>query len=166
MEPWSRLDTARAGEARRLLTTCCGSTLWVEGMMKRRPFGSQAMLSAAAQLEWYALSEDDWREAFTHHPKIGDREAMRAQFAATSHLSEREQAGADGAPDDVLDALAQGNRAYEQTFGYIFIVCATGKTAGQMLDLLRARLPNPPDVEIRIAAGEQAKITQLRLRSI
>ena len=166
MEPWQKLDNAAAGEARRLLAACCGSTRWVEGMMKRRPFGSQAALTATARLVWYDLSHEDWLEAFSHHPKIGDRAALGAKFAATRHLSGREQAGVDAAPDEVLDALAEGNQQYERRFGYIFIVCATGRTAGEMLALLRARLPNAPEAEIRIAAGEQAKITELRLQSL
>jgi 2-oxo-4-hydroxy-4-carboxy-5-ureidoimidazoline decarboxylase len=135
-------------------------------MMNRRPFGSDAMVLAAARLEGSALSPDDWREAFSHHPKIGDRDRLRAKFAATRHLSEREQSGVDDAPEALLDALAEGNRAYEEQFGYIFIVCATGKSAAEMLDLLRARLPNSPDVEIRVAAAEQMRITELRLRAL
>ena len=89
---------------------------------------------------WDALDERDWREAFTHHPKIGDRDALRARFPATHALSTREQAGVDGATDAVLDALAEGNRRYEARFGYIFIVCASGLGAGEMLSMLQARL--------------------------
>lgn len=135
-------------------------------MIARRPFASRDALLAAAREEWFALSPDDWREAFSHHPKIGDREALRARFPATHHLSEREQAGVSGASDDVLEALAEGNLAYEQKFGHIFIVCATGRSAEEMLAALRARLVNDVDTEIRIAAGEQAKITALRLEQL
>ena len=132
-------------------------------MMAHRPFGSRESLVGAARDEWFALGRSDWLEAFSHHPKIGDRESLRRRFARTAHLSEREQAGVDGASEDVLEALAAGNREYERRFGYIFIVCASGKSAEEMLGLLRERLPNPPDTEIRVAAGEQAKITELRL---
>jgi len=177
MEPWQRVDIASEDDARRRLSASCGSSTWVERMMQRRPFGSTDALLAAARDEWFALGEDDWREAFRHHPKIGDREALRARsgvpaartlrggvvFPHTAHLSAQEQRGVSGAPDHILDALAEGNRKYEDTFGFIFIVCATGKSAAEMLGLLRARLPNPPDREIRIAASEQAKITELRL---
>ena len=131
--------------------------------MQRRPFGSTEALLAAAREEWFTLGQDDWLEAFRHHPKIGDRAALRARFPATAHLSAREQHGVSGAPDEILDALAAGNREYEEKFGFIFIVCATGKSAGEMLGLLRARLPNPPEREIRIAASEHAQITELRL---
>src|SRR6185436_1014222 len=103
---------------------------------------------------------------FAHHPKIGDRDSLRQRFARTAHLSEREQAGVDGASENVLEALAEGNREYERRFGHIFIVCASGKSADEMLELLGSRLPNPPDVEIRIAAEEQAKITDLRLKKL
>lgn len=132
-------------------------------MLERRPFGSRDELLVAARDEWFALTPDDWREAFGHHPKIGDRESLRRRFATTAHLSEREQSGVAGASDDVVAALADGNRAYEEKFGYIFIVCATGRTADEMLRMLNERLPNGPADEIKIAAAEQAKITELRL---
>jgi 2-oxo-4-hydroxy-4-carboxy-5-ureidoimidazoline decarboxylase len=166
MEPPPGLDLADADTARRVLHACCGSTRWVERMLARRPFQSESALLATAEDEWRALGPDDWREAFAHHPKIGDREALRTRFPATHHLSEREQAGVSGAHQDVLDALAAGNRAYEAKFGYIFIVCATGLTAEEMLERLRARLPNDPETEIQIAAGEQEKITAIRLRGL
>jgi 2-oxo-4-hydroxy-4-carboxy-5-ureidoimidazoline decarboxylase len=163
MEPWHRLDAAYAAEARDLLRACCGSARWVERMVARRPFGDQASLQAAARDEWLALREGDWREAFAHHPKIGDRGTLEKRFAATQHLSASEQRGVEGAGLDVLAALADANAAYERRFGYIFIVCATGKTADEMLALLRDRLRNDPATEIRVAASEQAKITALRL---
>jgi 2-oxo-4-hydroxy-4-carboxy-5-ureidoimidazoline decarboxylase len=159
--PW--LDRAPANEARAFFTTCCGSTRWVERMLLRRPFGSDEQLFAIARAEWFALTPDDWREAFQHHPKIGDRQALRVRFPTTAALSEAEQGGVAGASDATLDALADGNREYEKKFGYIFIVCATGKSADEMLALLQARLANDPRDELLIAAGEQAKITELRL---
>jgi 2-oxo-4-hydroxy-4-carboxy-5-ureidoimidazoline decarboxylase len=166
MEPWKRIDTGSPDEARHLLQRCCGSALWTDRMLARRPFGSQAGLLAAARDEWFALAREDWLEAFSHHPKIGDRNVLEKRFAPTRHLSEREQAGVDGASGEVLDALAAGNRAYEEKFGYIFIVCATGKNADEMLGLLRSRLRNDPAVELRVAAAEQAKITEIRLERL
>ena len=163
MDTWQAIDEAAPQVARQLLARACGSCRWVEQMMERRPFGSRAALLSAAGAVWNALDERDWREAFTHHPKIGDRDGLRARFPATHALSSREQAGVDGATDAVLDALAEGNRRYEATFGYIFIVCASGLGAGEMLSMLTARLGNEPDREILIAAAEQAKITALRL---
>jgi 2-oxo-4-hydroxy-4-carboxy-5-ureidoimidazoline decarboxylase len=132
-------------------------------MLLRRPFGGVPALLTAAREEWFALAPDDWRDAFAHHPKIGDLGALRARFAATAALAEREQAGVAGAPDAILEALAEGNRAYEQKFGFIFIVCASGRSAGEMLDMLRARLRNDPRTELLIAAEEQAQITARRL---
>jgi 2-oxo-4-hydroxy-4-carboxy-5-ureidoimidazoline decarboxylase len=163
MESWTRLDRASPQEARTLLSSCCGATRWIDRMMLRRPFVSRDRLLTAAREEWFALSEADWRDAFTHHPKIGDRDSLRRRFAATAHLSENEQRGVSTASEDVLAALAEGNRAYETRFGYIFIVCATGRTAEEMLRLLDQRLNNTPQEEIRIAAAEQSKITELRL---
>jgi len=163
MELWQRLDAGAPEDARALLEACCGSTRWVERMLASRPFNGRQRLLATARDEWIQLSPDDWLEAFAHHPKIGDREALRQRFPTTHQLSEREQAGVGNASDDVLDALAAANRAYEGRFGYIFIVCATGKSAEEMLTILRERLRNDPSREIHIAAEEQAKITALRL---
>jgi 2-oxo-4-hydroxy-4-carboxy-5-ureidoimidazoline decarboxylase len=160
-----RIDAASAADARALLMQCCGATAWVERMLQRRPFVSDEQLLAAAREVWFALTPDDWREAFRHHPTIGDRAALRARFPATAELSAREQQGIAGASDATLEALAEANREYEEKFGFIFIVCATGKSADEMLALLRARLANDVASELVIAAGEQAKITALRLLS-
>jgi 2-oxo-4-hydroxy-4-carboxy-5-ureidoimidazoline decarboxylase len=164
MERWRRINEALADEARELLTACCGSARWVEAMLGRRPFASADAALAAARHEWFRLSPDDWREAFSHHPKIGDREALRARFPLTHQLSAREQASIADAGDARRDALADGNERYLQKFGYIFIVSATGKRPDEMLALLEARLQNDPNTEIRVAAEEQAKITAIRLR--
>jgi 2-oxo-4-hydroxy-4-carboxy-5-ureidoimidazoline decarboxylase len=163
MESWSRLDLAAADEARAMLRACCGSSRWVEGMLARRPFGSRPAMLAAARDEWFRLEAADWREAFGHHPKIGDRDALRRRFASTAHLSAREQQGVGDAPEEVLAELAEANGAYERRFGFIFIVCATGRTATEMLAMLRTRLGNDPAAELRVAAEEQARITELRL---
>ena len=166
MESSLTLDRVDGTEARRLLTTCCGSTRWVERMLERRPFRTREVLLASARDIWFGLDRSDWLEAFSHHPKIGGRTALRQRFAATGHLSEKEQAGVNTASDETLNALAEGNKQYQRTFGYIFIVCATGLSAEEMLRRLRTRLGNEPDAEIRIAAEEQAKITELRLSNL
>src|SRR5688572_22639757 len=108
-----RLDLASPEEARQLLTTCCGSSAWVERMLRRRPFTSTEQLASLAREQWFDLTWTDWLEAFSHHPKIGDRDALARRFATTAHLSEHEQRGVDGASTEVLDQLADGNRAYE-----------------------------------------------------
>jgi 2-oxo-4-hydroxy-4-carboxy-5-ureidoimidazoline decarboxylase len=145
---------------------CCGSSSWSREMARLRPFDSEAALLEAAEGVWWGLSAADWLEAFASHPRIGDRDALAAKFAATAQWSTREQAGVDGSSSDVLRELADENDRYFERFSYIFIVCATGKTAEEMLALLRQRLSNNPDIEIRIAAAEQAKITRIRLERI
>jgi 2-oxo-4-hydroxy-4-carboxy-5-ureidoimidazoline decarboxylase len=157
------LDTASDADARALLTRACGASRWVDRMMARRPFGGDARLLRAARIEWFGLTEADWLEAFSHHPQIGDRAALAARFPTTHDLLAKEQAGVGRAGDEVLSALADANQAYLDRFGFIFIVCATGKTAEEMLQLLRDRLPHDRATELRIAAEEQAKITALRL---
>ena len=156
------LDAATDADARALLTRACGASRWVDRMMARRPFGGDARLLRAARIEWFGLTEADWLEAFSHHPQIGDREPA-PRFPATHDLSAKEQAGIGRAGDEVLSALAAANQAYLARFGFIFIVCATGKTAEEMLQLLRDRLPHDRATELRVAAEEQAKITALRL---
>jgi len=153
-------------EAKNALLRCCGAARWAEELADRRPFLSEQELFDAAERIWQGLDRHDWLEAFAAHPRIGDLNALRAKFSNTAAWSAGEQAGLAGAPDVVLEALARGNRLYEEKFGYVFIICATGKTAGEMLALLEERLKNDPDKELLIAAGEQAKITQLRLRKL
>ena len=153
-------------DARAALLRCCGSRRWADAMLARRPFASMADLLAAADAVWAGLDRADWLEAFAAHPRIGDLGGLRKKFAATAHWSAGEQAGVAGAGEDVLRELAEGNRRYEERFGHIFIVCATGKTAAEMLRLLRARLPNEPAAELAVAAAEQAKITRLRLEKL
>ena len=163
MERWREIDTGAHEAARELLARACGSTKWIDRMMSRRPFRSEAALLDAARAEWFALSESDWLEAFSHHPRIGDRASLEARFPQTHELSSKEQSGIGIAGADVLQALAQANNDYFDRFGFIFIVSATGKAAGQMLALLLSRLPNDRETELRIAAEEQQKITALRL---
>jgi 2-oxo-4-hydroxy-4-carboxy-5-ureidoimidazoline decarboxylase len=162
----ARINAWDDDEAIAAFRRCCGSTRWAEQMSRRRPFDSEAALFEAAGRVWWALDPADWLEAFAAHPRIGDRDALRARFAATAAWSAREQAGVDGAPEEVLAALAAANDRYHERFGYIFIVCATGKTAEEMLALIRERLANDPEVEIQTAAAEQARITRIRLEKI
>jgi 2-oxo-4-hydroxy-4-carboxy-5-ureidoimidazoline decarboxylase len=166
MDALSRLNELPAPDARVELLRCCGSARWAEAVTGRRPFADRPALLAAAEEAWWALDAADWREAFAHHPKIGDKEALRARFASTREWAAGEQAGVATARDDVLAALAEGNQAYERRFGYLFIVCATGRSADEMLGLLRGRLGNDPRDEVRVAAAEQAKITRIRLEKM
>jgi 2-oxo-4-hydroxy-4-carboxy-5-ureidoimidazoline decarboxylase len=150
-------------EASVLLETCCGSSAWIEGMTLRRPFGTLHVLLQSAEELWWSLTPDDWREAFDHHPRIGEQSAAAAPSAQAQRWSADVQRGAAVAGADVRRELAEGNREYEQRFGHIYLVCATGKSAEEMLALLRQRLTNDPAAELTVAAAEQAKITRLRL---
>ncbi|WP_223651543.1 2-oxo-4-hydroxy-4-carboxy-5-ureidoimidazoline decarboxylase [Hymenobacter psoromatis] len=160
------LNALPSGTRAEVLVTCCGATAWVTTLNQQFPFASAAALYEAAGRTWYNLTEADWREAFLHHPKIGDVGALREKFASTATWAAGEQGAVRKASDDTLAALTAGNAAYEAKFGYIFIVCATGKSAAEMLALLQARLPHKPATEIHIAMGEQAKITRLRLEKL
>ncbi len=147
------------------LARCCGATRWVARMLDQRPFSDWSHLRQTADGVWWKLAPVDWHEAFAQHPKIGDLDSLRAKYVSTQSWSEREQAGVQDATEAVLQGLAQGNREYECKFGYIFITCATGKSAKEMLHLLRQRLPNDPQDELRIAAEEQRQIMQIRLET-
>ena len=160
------LNGLSAEEARAEFLRCCGVRTWAEAMARARPFASDAALYQQADAHWAATGPGEWREAMEHHPRIGDVSRLREKYKATGAWSEQEQRGMQGAGEDVIQALADGNRDYEARFGFIFLVCATGKSAGEMLGLLRARLDNPPEQELRIAAGEQAKITRIRLEKL
>jgi 2-oxo-4-hydroxy-4-carboxy-5-ureidoimidazoline decarboxylase len=166
-EPDRVLNGLQPSAARAALTRCCGSARWVDRMLEGRPYASATALFELAERVWNELGRDDYLEAFSHHPQIGaDLAELQQKFASTSAWSASEQSGAGGAGLATLEALRDGNRAYLERFGFIFIVCATGKSAAEMLALLRARLPNDPAVEVSIAAAEQAKITKLRLEKL
>jgi 2-oxo-4-hydroxy-4-carboxy-5-ureidoimidazoline decarboxylase len=157
------LDELPAAEAARLLATCCGSRAWVDGMLEHRPFGDVDGVMRTADDVWWSLSPDDWREAFAHHPRIGERQAAAPQDERARAWSAGEQRGVASATDDVRAAIANGNREYERRFGHIYLVSAAGRSADELLEILRSRLANDADTELRVAAGEQARITRLRL---
>jgi OHCU decarboxylase len=148
------------------LIKCCGSTAWTRAMAGRRPFVSFDRLLKAASEVWWRLDQADWMEAFRAHPQIGERKGA-VQTSTQFHVwSAHEQSGMDRAGVAVASALEEGNREYLAKFGYIFIVCATGKSADEMLATLQSRLLNQPDEDIRVAAAEQNKITCLRLEKL
>jgi 2-oxo-4-hydroxy-4-carboxy-5-ureidoimidazoline decarboxylase len=153
-------------ELKNALFQCCGSATWVDKMLPFFPADDMVELLEDAEEQWWKCSEQDWLEAFTHHPKIGDVEGLQKKFASTAHWAAGEQSGASTASMDTLIELKNGNEAYQKKFGYIFIVCATGKSAAEMLELLQERLNNEPTVEIELAADEQNKITKLRIEKL
>ena len=166
MTPLARLNELSPGEAERELLTCCGSREWARRVASCRPYADAADLMEHADGVWRALDEADWREAFRAHPRIGENKAEAGQTDREKAWSAGEQAGMDAAAARTQQALAEGNRRYEARFGYIYIVCATGRTAEEMLDLLTERLCNDPATEILVAAEEQRKITRIRLSKL
>ena len=148
------------------LFKCCGSTMWATKLATNKPFKNTQQLLEISDKIWMDCSKPDGLEAFTHHPKIGDVKTLEKKFASTKEWAGKEQAGVDLATHATLKKLAEGNQTYENKFGFIFIVCATGKTANQMLVLLNARLPNNPETEFKIAMQEQNKITHIRLEKL
>ncbi len=143
------------------LFSCCGSALWVSLMMKQFPFTSGSALVNAAASVWYdECKKADWLESFTHHPKIGDANSGKEKFAG------KEQSGVAAASGEVIEALAKANNEYKNKFNFIFIVCATGKSAAEMLQLLNDRIKNSYDEELNIAMGEQHKITIIRFKKL
>lgn len=161
-----RLNRLSVEEAQAALLRCCGSTNWAGRMTTLRPVAGADELFCLADEVWSDLTPADWLEAFSHHPRIGDMESLRSRFARTRGWVAGEQANAAEASEEVLKALAKDNHAYFERFGYIFIICATGKSADEMLAALKARLPNDPHAELRIAAEQQRQITRLRLEKL
>jgi OHCU decarboxylase len=166
-----RLNALPSAEAHAQLLACCGSSLWARETAARRPFANSAELFAAADEIWRKLGREGWLEAFANHPQIGEKRAEKQiESAAGQQLSSRwsteEQSGTQRNDAEVLTKLAEGNRTYRQRFGYIFIFCATGKTADEMLAILERRLQNDPSAELAIAAEEQRRIMQLRLEKL
>jgi 2-oxo-4-hydroxy-4-carboxy-5-ureidoimidazoline decarboxylase len=135
-------------------------------MTAQRPFGSVAAIKESAEKIWWALSPADWLEAFHSHPKIGEKKAVKETGVLAAKWSAQEQSGISQSSSTTVDELALLNKEYEARFGFIFIVCATGKSAEEMLDQLRQRLENEPQKELHTAAAEQAKITSLRLEKL
>jgi OHCU decarboxylase len=145
---------------------CCGSQAWAKALSDARPFGDADALYRKADSAWWSLGEEDWLEAFRAHPKIGEQKAAAAQSEQARNWSAREQSGVQDAAAETKAALAAGNQEYEERFGFIFIVCATGKSSEEMLAILNERLQNDSGTELRLAAEEQRKITRLRLEKL
>lgn len=162
------LNGLSATDAEAVFLRCCGSRAWSRGMAWSRPFESEKELFDMADQIWGSLPRSDWLEAFAQHPRIGDVEGLKEKFAGPASggaaaWAADEQKGAQEASEGVLNELARGNQDYERRYGHIFLVCATGKSAMEMLTILKSRMSNVAEVELRIAAGEQGKITKIRL---
>jgi 2-oxo-4-hydroxy-4-carboxy-5-ureidoimidazoline decarboxylase len=163
---WNRLPI---DEAMRAILPCCGSQAWTQRIVARRPFIDEAALVVASDETWRNLTRSDWMEAFHSHPRIGESGASQSlpgqsPPAQSVAWSAREQRSVEGADADTKIALADANREYERRFNRIFIVCATGKSAPEILESLRRRLKNDAETELHEAAEQQRQITEIRLR--
>ncbi len=161
-----KLNSLKPQEAADELFKCCGSTAWSKKLSEQRPFKNAHDLCETSDGIWENATNEDGLEAFTHHPKIGDIKSLEKKFASTKEWAGGEQSGVNVANQTILQALAKGNDDYENKFGFIFIVCATGKSAEEMLVLLNERIGNDKAVEIKIAMEEQNKITKIRLKKL
>jgi 2-oxo-4-hydroxy-4-carboxy-5-ureidoimidazoline decarboxylase len=155
---WNKADEATALEA---MLACCGAKRWAAAMVAMRPIGTLPQLTATADRVWSTMQEADWLEAFACHPRIGVRKNNTTGQSAA--WSRQEQSQTRSANDRVLTELAKGNQLYEQRFGFTYIVCATGKNAEEMLEILKRRLASTREIELREAAEQQRKIMQIRL---
>jgi 2-oxo-4-hydroxy-4-carboxy-5-ureidoimidazoline decarboxylase len=161
LDRWNALPAQEAvGE----ILPCCGSDMWAAGMVSRRPIQDEISLLTVADEIWADLEERAWLEAFRSHPRIGDSCAAKTVAPQSSSWSAREQEKAASGDETLMTELRNGNLAYEKKFGRIFIVCAMGKSAGEILEILRHRLDNDEATELQLASEEQRKIMQLRLK--
>ena len=160
------LDALPISEAAPLLAACCGAPAWIRGMLARRPFGTRQALFDAAEHVAATLSPDDWLAAFAHHPRIGEQQAAVAVSDTARGWAAGEQRDALASGATLAEAVREAQRHYETRFGYIFIICASGRSAAEILAALRLRLRNTPDAELLVAAGEQRRITRLRLEKL
>jgi 2-oxo-4-hydroxy-4-carboxy-5-ureidoimidazoline decarboxylase len=160
----ARWNFLPVGTAVNEILPCCGSRVWADGMVARRPLPDEVALLAASDEIWRSLSESDWLEAFRSHPRIGESRAPKVAMPQSAAWSEQEQRNVADGGDSAKIALAEGNREYERRFDRIFIVCATGKSPAEILKILWRRLENDEHTELQEAAEQQRQITQIRLR--
>lgn len=162
----AELDALPEKQVAKLLAACCGAPRWVDGMLRRRPFGTRAVLLADAEAVWNALPVADRLEAVAHHPRIGERQLEESPSAVSAAWSRGEQAAAAASDATVRAELACEQAAYEQRFGRIFIVCATGRSAGEVLAEVRRRSHNDAATEEQVVSEELRKITRIRLEKL
>jgi 2-oxo-4-hydroxy-4-carboxy-5-ureidoimidazoline decarboxylase len=158
---WNDIDSEEAAEE---ILSCCGSKSWARGMASQRPILDETGLLAACDQVWRNLAESDWIEAFNSHPRIGESHAQVSRPVKSAEWSGEEQGIVATAAEDVKFALAEGNRAYEERFHRIFIVCAAGKSAAEILEILRRRMRSDETTELLEAGEQQRKIAHLRLK--
>ena len=161
-----RLNLLQPEAAEGEFLKCCGSKEWAQQMGRHLPFRGERDLFETAEQIWWSLAREDWLEAFRSHPKIGEQKAATQASAASLSWSRKEQKGVANASPEAIELLQELNRRYEEKFGFIYIVCATGKSSEELLRILQERLTNESETELKIAAEEQALITQLRLHKL
>src|SRR5947207_1015280 len=161
-----RLNDLSALDATAEFLKCCGSTKWAQEMTAARPFATEQELFTRADDISAVLTDEDWLEAFRAHPKIGEQKAATAQSHQEQKWSAQEQSGVGAASAAMISQLAERNREYDERFGFIFIVCASGKSPDEMLAILDSRINNDPQTELRVASEEQRKIMRLRLEKL
>jgi 2-oxo-4-hydroxy-4-carboxy-5-ureidoimidazoline decarboxylase len=159
----STLNELSQTDAINWFTACCASTRWSQNMVNVRPYTELNTLLRSAKEQWSLTTESDWLEAFEAHPMIGNVDSLREKFSNTKQLASNEQSGTASATEEELKALHQLNHDYKDKFGFIFIICATGLSAANMLEALQARMNNTRERELIIASEEQLKITLLRI---
>lgn len=162
----TQLNQLSADEAEQEFLKCCGSKRWAQILAAARPFPDACELFSKADDLWWSLNETDWLEAFGAHPKIGEEKVATSQSVEAAAWSAQEQSGVANASADTINQFAQRNREYDVKFGFVFIVCATGKSSEEMLAIINERMSNDPQTELRIAAEEQNRITRLRLEKL
>ena len=160
------LNALSSEAAREELLKCCGATRWTTAVEQGRPYASLEQLLTRGSEVWWSLDRSDWLEAFRSHPKIGEKKAVTAQTQQEQSWSSQEQSATHSASTDTVARLARGNQDYEAKFGFIFIVCASGKSSDEMFAILNDRLSNDAEAELKAAAQEQQKITRLRLEKL
>jgi 2-oxo-4-hydroxy-4-carboxy-5-ureidoimidazoline decarboxylase len=160
----ARWNTLPSDEAATEILSCCGSRTWAANLAARRPFAEEQTLFTAADDCWQNLPEADWLEAFRSHPRIGEQHAQKKTTTVSAAWSRSEQSRMREADDAILLRMREGHRQYEERFGRIFIVCASGKQPAEMLSILEHRLANDPAQELLESGAQQQQIMQLRLR--
>jgi OHCU decarboxylase len=161
-----RLNALPQVNAANQLLRCCGSIRWAKGLVSKMPFDDFQQLLDESDSIWLSLNQEDWLEAFSSHPKIGEKKTALSESSESRQWSEDEQSGTRSASRETLSKLAELNKLYEKRFGYIFIISASGKSTDEMLLALRERLQNDPETEIQVAAEQQRLITHLRLQKL
>ncbi|TNF24744.1 MAG: 2-oxo-4-hydroxy-4-carboxy-5-ureidoimidazoline decarboxylase [Deltaproteobacteria bacterium] len=161
-----QINHMNESDAHELFMNCCTAVKWVNAMVESRPFSNFEEMIKVSNQHFSNLEESDWLEAFDGHPKIGDVNSLKEKYKSTKKLASGEQSGMSEADEKVIYEMADLNQSYQEKNGFIFIVCATGKSASEMLEIIKSRIDNDRGTELKIASEEQMKITKIRLEKL